>query len=137
MTDRLGDRIPAAPEPTVETVGYWQAADSHRLMIGRCRTCGEAHFYPRARCPRCLSADTVLEQAEGAGTVYSYSIMRRAKVPYAIAYVTLSEGPTMMTNIVGCAADDIRIGMPVSVVFVESDGGHRVPMFEPAVIVAE
>tara|TARA_R110002020_G_scaffold184947_2_gene382366 strand:- start:82571 stop:82984 length:414 start_codon:yes stop_codon:yes gene_type:complete len=132
MTDILGDRIPACPEPTVETVAYWQAADSHRLMIGRCRACGEAHFYPRARCPRCLSDDTVLEQAEGAGKVYSYSVMRRAKVPYAIAYVTLKEGPTMMTNIIGCAADDIRIGMPVSVVFVDTDGAHKAPMFKPA-----
>ncbi|MCY0150188.1 OB-fold domain-containing protein [Hoeflea sp. G2-23] len=132
MTEPLGKRIPAAPEPTVETVEYWQAADAHKLMIGRCHGCGEAYFYPRSRCPRCLSADTGLEQAEGSGTVYSYSIMRRAKIPYAIAYVTLAEGPTMMTNIVDCAIDHISIGMPVSLVFVESDGGSPVPVFKPA-----
>ena len=34
--------------------------------------------------------------------------MRRAAEPYAIAYVTLAEGPTMMTNIVDCDLDAMR-----------------------------
>jgi uncharacterized OB-fold protein len=58
--------------------------------------------------------------------------MRRAPVPYAIAYVTLAEGVTMMTNIVDCDLDGIRIGQAVKVVFKPSDGGPSVPMFSPA-----
>ena len=50
--------------------------------------------------------------------IYTYSVMRRgAPEPYAIAYVTLAEGPTMMTNIVDCDLDGIRIGQKVKVVF--------------------
>ena len=60
--------------------------------------------------------------AAGTGTVYSFSIMR-AKTPYAIAYVELDEGPRMMTNIVGCAFDAVRIGMKVRLTFVETEGG--------------
>ena len=52
--------------------------------------------------------------ASGNGTIYTFSVMRRAKEPYAIAYVTLAEGPTMMTNIVDCDFDALRIGQPVS-----------------------
>ena len=33
-------------------------------------------------------------QASGKGKIYSFSVMKRAEVPYAIAYVTLAEGPT-------------------------------------------
>jgi uncharacterized OB-fold protein len=58
-------------------------------------------------------------------------VMRRAPVPYAIAYVTLDEGVTMMTNIVECDFDALRIGQPVTVVFQPSDGGPPVPMFKP------
>ena len=58
--------------------------------------------------------------------------MRRAPVPYAIAYVTLEEGVTMMTNPVDCDLDAIRIGQPVRVVFKASDSGPPVPMFTPA-----
>ena len=57
--------------------------------------------------------------------------MRRAPVPYAIAYVTLDEGPTMMTNIVDCDLDKIKIGQAVRLVFKPSEGGPPVPMFTP------
>jgi uncharacterized OB-fold protein len=58
--------------------------------------------------------------------------MRRAKEPYAIAYVTLAEGPTMMTNIVDCDFDALRVGQPVAVVFKDTENGPPVPMFKPA-----
>jgi uncharacterized OB-fold protein len=58
--------------------------------------------------------------------------MRRVPVPYALAYVTLEEGVTMMTNIVDCDLNAIRIGQAVKVVFKPTDGGPPVPMFGPA-----
>ena len=67
-------------------------------MIKHCKACGEAHYYPRAMCPFCVSDDTEWQTASGTGTIYTYSVMRRAEIPYAIAYVTLDEGVTMMTN---------------------------------------
>jgi len=57
--------------------------------------------------------------------------MRRLPVPYALAYVTLDEGVTMMTNIVDCDLDAIRIGQRVKVVFKPTEGGPPVPMFTP------
>lgn len=128
----MTQRMLESPEPTVDTQTYWAAAGEGKLMIGKCRSCGELHFYPRTRCPKCLSAETELTQASGKGSVYSYSVMRRAKVPYAIAYVALEEGVTMMTNIVGCDFDRIEIGMPVRVTFQTSGNGVSVPVFEPA-----
>jgi uncharacterized OB-fold protein len=128
----MTERVPETPEPTIDTQAYWAAAADGRLMIGRCRSCDSVHFYPRTRCPICLGADTELVEASGKGTVYSYSIMRRAKVPYAIAYVALPEGVTMMTNIVGCDFDRIAVGMSVKVAFRKSPDGVAVPVFEPA-----
>jgi len=58
--------------------------------------------------------------------------MRRVPAPYAIAYVTLEEGVTMMTNIVDCDLDAIRIGQRVKVVFKPTESGPPVPMFTPA-----
>ena len=79
----------------------------------------------------CGSDATELVQASGRGAVYSYSVMRRVPVPYALAYVTLDEGVTMMTNIVDCDLDAIRIGQRVRLVFKPSEGGPPVPMFTP------
>ena len=123
-------KIPA-PEANPETRPFWEAAAAGHLLIGKCKTCGKPHYYPRAICPLCGSDATESIQASGRGAVYSYSVMRRVPVPYALAYVTLDEGVTMMTNIVDCDLDSIRIGQRVRVVFKPTDGGPPVPMFAP------
>ncbi|HXL64624.1 MAG TPA: OB-fold domain-containing protein, partial [Xanthobacteraceae bacterium] len=62
----------------------------------------------------------------------AFSVMRRVAEPYAIAHVTLAEGPTMLTNIVDCDFDKLSIGQAVALVFKESENGQPVPMFAPA-----
>ena len=127
------ERTIPAPEPNPETKPFWDAAAKGKLLIKRCRACGATHYYPRTLCPHCFSAETAWQEAKGEGTIYSYSVVRRgAPVPYAIAYVTLAEGVTMMTNIVDCDLDAVRIGQRVRVVFKPSEGGPPVPMFTPA-----
>jgi uncharacterized OB-fold protein len=122
----------AAPSVTDETRPFWDAAASGGLLVKWCLDCGKPHHYPRSLCPHCWSDRTEWRPASGRGTIYSYSVMRRVPVPYAIAYVTLDEGVTIMTNIVDCDLDAIRIGQPVRVVFQPTDGGPPVPMFTPA-----
>ena len=124
-------KIPA-PEPSPETQAFWDGAAQGRLLIKKCRSCGEVHYYPRALCPFCGSDATEWQAAAGTGTLYSYSVMRRAEVPYAIAYVTLDEGITMMTNLVDCDFDRLKIGQRMKVVFTPTDGGAPVPTFTPA-----
>jgi len=123
------ERTIPAPQVTPETRPFWDAAAEGQLLIKTCTACGQAHHYPRALCPFCFSDRTEWRPASGRGTIYSYSVMRRVPVPYAIAYVTLEEGISMMTNIVGCDLDAIRIGQAVKVVFAPTEGGPPVPMF--------
>jgi len=125
MTERTID----APHPNPETTRYWAAANERKLLLKRCEACGQPHFYPRALCPFCFSDRTAWQESSGRGTIYSFSVMRRAAVPYVLSYVTLAEGPTIMTNIVDCDPDAVRIGQPVRVVFKTSDSGQLVPMF--------
>jgi uncharacterized protein len=124
-------KIPA-PNVSVETKAFWDAACEKRFVLPTCTACGRAHWYPRAICPFCGSDKVAWRNASGQGAIYTFSVMRRSKEPYVIAYVTLPEGPTMMTNIVDCDFDALRIGQPVSVVFWDSEGGPPVPMFRPA-----
>ena len=128
----MADRKIPAPLPNLETKPYWDAAAEGKLLYKKCAACGEPHFYPRANCPFCFSDRTEWQQASGDGVIYTYSVMRRgAPEPYAIAYVTLAEGPTMMTNIVDCDLNGIKIGQKVKVVFKPSEGGPPVPCFAP------
>jgi uncharacterized OB-fold protein len=123
--------IPAPPlNPEVQP--FFDAAAEGRLLLKYCTACHRPHHYPRSMCPHCGHPRTEWRQASGRGTIYSYSVMRRVPAPYAIAYVTLDEGVTVMTNIVECDFDAIRIGQAVRVVFTPTEGGPPVPMFTPA-----
>jgi len=111
---------------------YFQAAAEGKLLIKKCNACGEVHHYPRDVCPHCLSTDTAWLQSAGAGVVYSFSTMGKGDAAYTLAFVTLDEGLTLMTNLVDCDPMTLAIGQRVEVVFKPSDGGHPVPMFTPA-----
>lgn len=126
----MADIVHPAINP--ETAEYWNAAAEGRLLVKHCNACGEDHFYPRAHCPRCRSLDTAWKAASGDGTLYAYTVMRRVTPPFAVAYVTLAEGPTMFTNIVDCDLDSLAIGQPVRVTFATGEDGLVRPVFTPA-----
>lgn len=123
-------KIPA-PRVLPESLPFWQAADEGRYLVKKCNSCGQVHHYPRDICPFCLSADTVWQDSPGTGVVYSFSTMGKDESAYTMAYVTLDEGVTVMSNLVDCDPAQVVIGQKVRVVFTPTEGGHAVPMFTP------
>jgi uncharacterized OB-fold protein len=119
------------PSPPInpENKPFFDAAREGKLLLGKCSSCGGLHYYPRAICPFCFNEKIQWVEAKGKGTLYSYSVMRRVPEPYAIAYVTLDEGVTMLTNMVDCDLDRLRIGDAVRLVFKAAEGGEMIPMF--------
>ncbi|PCJ16314.1 MAG: DNA-binding protein [Gammaproteobacteria bacterium] len=124
-------RIPV-PEINEETQHFWDATAEGKLLVKKCADCNEYHYYPRTICPFCMSDNTEWKESTGKGTVYTYSVMRRSPVQYCIAYVTLDEGITMMTNIIDVDLDQIKIGMDVQVAFVDTGEGCALPYFTAA-----
>jgi uncharacterized OB-fold protein len=118
-----------APSEYPDNKEFWAAAREGKLLVRYCKSCGKSHWYPRSLCPFCMG-DTAWKESSGKGTIYTFSITRRAGPnPYCIAYVQLEEGVTMMTNIVDCDLDEVRIGQKVQLKFSDSDGGAPVPTF--------
>jgi uncharacterized OB-fold protein len=76
--------------------------------------------------------ETDWRNGDGTGIIYSFSVLRRVKAPFALAYVELAEGPRMMTNIVDCDFDRRAIGQAVTLVFTPAEAGTPVPCFTPA-----
>lgn len=120
------------PQVDPETQAWWEACNEGRLSVRRCKACGESHFPPRSICPFCFSDNTEPRDAAGTGTIYSFSVMRRVGNPYVLAYVTLDEGPTMMTNIATADVNAVRVGQRVRVTFEDTDTGFKLPVFAPA-----
>jgi uncharacterized OB-fold protein len=127
----MAERPIPAPPLNPESEPFYKAAAEGRFLLRRCTACRKPHWYPRAVCPFCFGA-TTWEEASGQGTIYTFSTMRRVDPPYAIAYVTLDEGPTMLTNLVECDFDALAIGQRVRLVFKPTEGGPPVPCFRPA-----
>ena len=129
------------PQPDEQTQFYWDAARRHELHILRCQDCQTYIHYPKPICWNCHSDNLKPERVSGRGTVYTYSVVRqnpmppfRERVPYAVGIVELEEGPRMMSALVEARPEDIRIGLPVEVVFEREGGddGMVVPRFRPA-----
>ena len=119
-----------APAVNVETERFWKAAEAGKLLYGFCLACSEPHYYPRSFCPFCFSERVEWREANGNANVYSYSIMYRTPTdPYTIAYVTLAEGPRLLTNLVDCDLKKIAIDAPAKLVWKPSEGGAPVPFF--------
>jgi uncharacterized OB-fold protein len=123
-----------SPAVTIESQPFWEAAKEGRFLIKRCTACDRPFWYPRAVCPFCLSSETEWVESKGEGVIYTYSVMHRSPSgPYAIGYVTLDEGPAVLTNFVDVAPDGLSIGMRVKVRFQETEGGGPpAPVFAPA-----
>jgi uncharacterized OB-fold protein len=134
-------RAPSLPAPELETSPdaqpYWEGAAQGRLVLPRCLACAHVIWYPRPFCPQCGARDVEWFEATGKGTVYSFTTVHRSQgdyaqsVPYVVAYVELSEGPRVLTNIVGWQAP-VAIGQAVRAVFEQDSNGQGILRFEPA-----
>jgi len=124
-----------------EVKPFWDGTAEGRLLLPRCDDCQVFIWYPRPFCPSCVSTKVSWIPASGRGTVYSFTINRRGQADlsayteagvYVLAYVELDEGPRMMTNIVDCDPESVRIGQRVQVVFHDTGEGTALPRFRPA-----
>ena len=127
-----------APSVTQANASFWAATAEGRFQLQRCNECDTVLWFPRRHCPSCWTENVSTFDASGKGVVYSFTIIRKgAKAykdsgPFVVAYVELAEGPRVMTNIVECDVEAVKVGMPVEVVFHDTGQGNALYRFRPA-----
>ena len=121
------------PGVSPEAREWWEATRERRLLVQSCDGCGHRQHYPRAFCKGCGRTDMGWVEAEGGGTVYSFTHSHRSpdpsgfELPYTIAIVILDEGPRLLTTVTG---DGIRCDMRVRLGWKPLDDGRYLPVFE-------
>ena len=112
------------PTPTPTSAPFWEALKAGVVKLQRCDDCGTWVFYPRNRCPHCLSDALVWLQVSGRGTLYTYTVARQPtsphfanQVPQRLAVVELDEGIRLTTTLVDVKDEELEIGMRVEPVF--------------------
>lgn len=135
MTDWAGP----LPNPTEEMQPFWEALHRGTFMLLRCDHCGNWRW-PVAGCREHPNEPYLRNlqwtPASGRGTVLSFTVQRVPSdpafaVPYVYAAIELDEGPVMVSNVVNCAPDAARIGLPVRVVLRRISERYTLPLFEP------
>ena len=126
------------PVPDGDTKEFWEGCQRHELLLQRCEQCNSYRYPPRPICPDCFSMDTKWEKASGKGEVYTFIVVRRAlgpawepDVPYTTAIIMLDEGVRMVSNVIDCKPEDVKIGMKVGVVFDDVTDDITLPKFKP------
>ena len=123
------------PIRTAETSTFFDKAKCGELMLQHCNNCNEFNLSGYRYCPSCFFA-TEWQPSEGLGRISSFAIVRESShagfrnfVPYAVAEVTLSEGPILNLRVVGCEPEDVFIGQRVKVDFVDDESGESTPVW--------
>ncbi|HZS13265.1 MAG TPA: OB-fold domain-containing protein [Candidatus Dormibacteraeota bacterium] len=131
------------PVPNEMTAPFWDAARQGVLALQRCTGCSRFHHPPLPYCPECHANSFEYAPVSGRGTVWSYTIMRQARVvgfedmiPYAAMAVEIDEQPGLLVvgNLVEADPESVHVGMRVEVRFEPiGDEGMMLPQFAPAV----
>lgn len=126
------------PVPGPESRPFWEATRRHELRLQRCQRCNQFWFPPSSVCPECLSEQWEWAQVSGRGKVFSFVVMHRpyhpgfkSDLPYNCSIIELEEGPRFLSNVVGCANEELYVGMPVEVTFDDVTDEVTLPKFKP------
>lgn len=124
------------PRPTALSRPFWDGCRDGALRFQRCRDCGTAVFIPQPVCTGCFGDGLEWVESSGRGSVYSHTVVHRPPspgfaVPYVVVIAELEEGWHMLSNLVDCDPEEVRIGMPIEVVFVRKSDEITLPCFRP------
>jgi len=140
MTDIARPPPPAFHDLATDrwTRPWWDALAKRRLTAPRCADCGAYRMPPTPFCPECLSQALDWPALSGLGTVFSFTVVRRAiapgmeaHLPYVPALIDLDDAPG--ARLIGCIVDTpldrIAIGARVAIRWPEQPSVGEAPRF--------
>ncbi|MDP7619501.1 MAG: Zn-ribbon domain-containing OB-fold protein [Dehalococcoidia bacterium] len=132
---------PRKPIPVADAVTqpFWDGTKEGELRVQRCQACGNRFFYPRERCPTCLSDKLEWGAVSGKGRIYSFIVVRQPgnpafndDVPYIYALIQLDEGMRMNGNVKVDDVESVNIDDRVEVYFDKLSDDIFLPQWRPA-----
>jgi uncharacterized OB-fold protein len=131
----------AKPLPAIDEENklFWEYAKKHELRMQKCSQCGKIYYPPTSLCPYCHNWEgSEWVKLSGKGQVFSFIVARRAtnpafakEVPYVVAIIETEEGGRLISNVIGCKPEDVKIGMAVEVTFEDVTDEISLPKFKP------
>src|SRR5262245_3394434 len=105
-------------------------------VVQQCGACRKIRHYPRPACDACYSMQVAWIEASGRGRVHSWTVAHhlfhpgfKGELSYIVAIVDLEEGVRMNAQMRGVTPGEMRIGLPVQVIFEPTKEGLTLPAF--------
>jgi len=127
------------PEPLFDDEGFWAACQERRLCFQHCTACGHFRHPPRPVCPKCKSFKFQWTEAADEGELFSFTVVHHGAhpaigpaLPYNIAIVRYPsfDDVRVISNVVDVAPEDLRIGMPLGLLWERCGNGMLVPRYK-------
>ena len=126
--------LPDPDHPVVKP--FWDGCRDRKLLVQRDRETGLYHWPPKPGYWKHGRLQWV--EAKGTGTVYTYVIGSepflpafKDMLPHIMTVVELDEGPRLVGYMIDCTPAEMKIGMPVRVVFRPLTERVTLPVWEP------
>ena len=125
-----------------DSAPFYEGAKQHKFMMFRCKKCG-AWYWPKTYCRNhdneSMFGNMEWAEASGKGKIFTFGIVHEVfhpgfkdDVPYVFAMAEMDEGPMFGSRVVGCEPYDVKIGMPVEVVYEDvPEEGFTLPYLQP------
>ena len=119
------------PDALSLSAPYWEAGRKGKLALQRCGHCLHWIHFPDFLCPACGSDQLAFEDADGDGTIETFTVIHRVFVPgfessapYAVGWIALDLQPGLrvFADLVGVPHDQLRIGLHVTPTVTTPDG---------------
>lgn len=105
-------------------ISYWRRRNNYYRLLGSCcKGCGAEHFPPVFVCRICSSRDIQEKEMPKTGNIVTYTVLREtmtrfeAHAPMILAIIQLENQVKVLSQIVDCSEDAIKIGSRVKAVF--------------------
>ena len=136
----LESKLSEVAENEFYSSAYAKFLSEKKLKGSKCKKCGHISVPPKPICPKCQGNDMELVEMKGKGKLAAYTVVAVGaplmieegvdrEHPYCSGIVELEEGVKVTARILGMDTtkpDQIRIGTPVTVEYVEAmHGGEK------------
>jgi uncharacterized OB-fold protein len=129
------------PNPGPDDRPYWEFCAKQELRIQCCTNCCRFRHPPAPFCASCGSGEMEWKQVSGNGSVFSYTVAHyathpalKSALPYNIVVVMLDDADDVriISNVVDVEPSEMKIGMPVRLVWEPLADGGCAPRFRRA-----
>ncbi|HKA53347.1 MAG TPA: OB-fold domain-containing protein [Candidatus Binatia bacterium] len=115
---------------------FYDYCKKHELRFQRCTNCGTWRHVPRDMCAKCGSFAWEWAKSSGKGKLFSWTTAVQPMlpqfadlVPYSPVVIEMDEGVRLVTWLTDVPPEELRLGLPVEVIFDDVTPEVTLPKF--------